>query len=201
MLKTLIHIFVIFVATICFFSILPKAHAKTFSGRVIDADTREPIEGAVVVVYWLEARRTPIGDLSSRPKDVKETLTDKNGEWSVTGPAGGENTISSYLALLTGMYYTMEPEFIIFKPGYCCWPEGFAIDACKGKLKSSGSGEIMEGKTLELPRLRGERDRVRNIPGIAGGENALEKQKELIRLINEERKKHGLPEIYGTRSE
>ena len=25
---------------------------------MIDADTREPIEGAVVVVYWLEARRT-----------------------------------------------------------------------------------------------------------------------------------------------
>ena len=201
MLKSLTHILIMLVTVICFFSIIPKAHGKTFSGRVIDADTQEPIEGAVVVVYWHEARRTSIGDLSSRPKDVKETLTDKNGGWSVTGPAGGENTISYYLALITGMYYTMEPEFIIFKPGYCCWPEGFAIDACKGKLKSSGPGEIMEGKTLELPRLRRERDRRRNIPGIAGGENALEKQKELIRLINEERRKLGLPEIYGTRSE
>ena len=201
MLKSLTHILIIFVTVICFFSINPIAHAKTFSGRVIDADTQEPIEGAVVVVYWHEARRTSICDLSTRLKDVKETLTDKNGEWSVTGPAGGENTISSYLSLITGMYYTMEPEFIIFKPGYCCWPEGFAIDACKGKLKSSGPGEIMEGKTLELPRFRREKDRVRNIPGIAAGENALEKQKELIRLINEESRNLGLPGVYGTRSD
>jgi hypothetical protein len=168
---------------------------------VIDADTREPIEGVVVVVYWHEARRTSIGDLSSRPKDVKETLTDKNGEWSVTGPAGGENTISSYLSLITGMYYTREPEFIIFKPGYCCWPEGFAIDACSEKLNPEGNGKIREGNIIELLKLRREKDRVRNIPGIAGGENALEKQKEFIRLINEERRKLGLPEIYGTRSD
>jgi hypothetical protein len=195
------HILTILVTVICFFSIIPKTHGKTFSGRVIDADTREPIEGVVVVVYWHEARRTSIGDLSSRPKDVKETLTDKNGEWSVTGPAGGENTISSYLSLITGMYYTREPEFIIFKPGYCCWPEGFAIDACSEKLNPEGNGKIREGNIIELLKLRREKDRVRNIPGIAGGENALEKQKEFIRLINEERRKLGLPEIYGTRSD
>jgi len=201
MLKSRTHILIILVTVICFFSVIPRVHAKTFSGRVIDADAQEPIEGAVVVVYWLEARRTSLGDLSSRPKDVKETLTDKNGEWSVTGPAGGENTISYYLALITGMYYTMEPEFIIFKPGYCCWPEGFAIPACSEKLSPEGNGKIREGNTIELPNLRREKDRVRNIPGIAGGENALEKQKEFIRLINEERKKLRLPEIYGTRSE
>ena len=201
MLKSLTHILIIFVTVICFFSINPIAHAKTFSARVIDADTQEPIEGAVAVVYWHEARRTSIGDLSTRLKDVKETLTDKNGEWSVTGPAGGENTISSYLSLITGMYYTREPEFIIFKPGYCCWPEGFAIDACSEKLNPEGNGKIREGNIIELLKLRREKDRVRNIPGIAGGENALEKQKEFIRLINEERRKLGLPEIYGTRSD
>jgi hypothetical protein len=132
---------------------------------------------------------------------VKETLTDKNGEWSVTGPAGGENTMSYYLALLTGMYYTMEPEFIIFKPRYCSWPKGFSIDACKGKMKSSGPGEIMEGKTLELPMLRIEKDRRINIPAIVTGQDSAEKQTELIRLINEERRSLGLPETYRVRSE
>ena len=201
MRKSLTHILIIFVTVICFFSINPIAHAKTFSGRVIDADTQEPIEGAVVVVYWHEARRTSIGDLSTRLKDVKETLTDKNGEWSVAGSAGGENTISSYLSLITGMYYTREPEFIIFKPGYCCWPEGFAIDACSEKLNPEGNGKIREGNIIELLKLRREKDRVRNIPGIAGGENALEKQKEFIRLINEESRNLGLPGVYGTRSD
>jgi hypothetical protein len=201
MRKSLTHILIIFVTVICFFSINPIAHAKTFSGRVIDADTQEPIEGAVVVVYWHEARRTSIGDLSTRLKDVKETLTDKNGEWSVAGSAGGENTISSYLSLITGMYYTMEPQFIIFKPRYCSWPKGFSIPACYEKMKPEGSGTIREGETIELPKLKVERDRRINIPAIVTGQDSAEKQKELISLINEERRNLGLPETYRVRSE
>ena len=44
---------------------------KTFRGKVIDSDTKEPIEGAVVVAYWYEARSTLLGE-STRMKDVEE---------------------------------------------------------------------------------------------------------------------------------
>ena len=65
-------------------SICSSAYAATFKGKVIDADTREPIEGAVVVAVWHEATSTISGE-STRLKDVEECLTDKNGEWTIDG--------------------------------------------------------------------------------------------------------------------
>jgi hypothetical protein len=198
MLKSLGYICVGFVTAFCMFAIIPSADAKTFHGRVIDAETREPIEGAAVVIYWYEARSAPIDGWSTRLKDVKETLTDKNGEWSLTGPAGGEETLSYFFAVISfGItYYTREPEFIIFKPGYCSWPGGFSIDACRERINITGVEDKRVGKggTLELPRVSGV-DRIRNTPGPLVGEKVpFENEKEFIRLINEERRYLGLGE-------
>jgi hypothetical protein len=144
----------------------------TFSGKVIDADTGEPIEGAVVVASWIEAWPGIAGE-GSRLKDVKETLTDKSGSWSITGPKGQMNDEHPYLSLLLGLHYTREPEFIIFKPGYCSWPEGFSIDACKRRINPRGNGEIRKGGNIELPKLtdRARSTIIRNIPslGMANG--------------------------------
>ena len=145
--------------------------AKTFNGRVIDADTKEPIEGAIVVVVWETERTTPTAthvDL----KDVKECLTDKNGEWSIKGPKGRDDWPIPYMSLF--IPFTKEPEFIVFKPGYCSWPKGFSIAACRDRIKIRGDKDkrIGEGGILELPKLT-PRDRmtiIQNIPslGIAG---------------------------------
>ena len=179
------------------------AEEKTYSGRVIDAETRDPIEGAVVVIHWNEATRTLIGDWSARLKDVKETLTDKDGQWAIKGPAGGENSLSYFLALIPGLYYTRQPEFVIFKPGYCSWPAGLSIEACKGRMKGTGPGKLMEGQTLELPRLTQIEDRLgaqRVGPISSYSDNPkreteiLRKQPEFLRLLNEERKNLGLDE-------
>jgi hypothetical protein len=159
--------------TVClFFAFMffsTTVYGATFHGKVIDADTKEPIEGAVVVASWLEETATPTGP-STRLKDVKETLTDKNGEWVIKGPKGRDGgNITAIFTFLTGTYYTLPPEFIVFKPGYCSYPAGFGIDACKGKMKtynfikSENIGEI-----VELPKLT-IRDReilLRNIPFI-----------------------------------
>jgi hypothetical protein len=163
---------------------------RDYWGKVIDAGTKEPLEGAVVVAIWLEARATVSGE-STRLKDVKETLTDKNGKWSITGPSGreGSNPIL-LLTFLTGMHYTRKPEFIIFKPGYCSWPKGFSIDACKERMKHSGAKEITDGGNVELPKLE-KRERmtvIRNIPflGMASGE---EKKLPLYKkLVDQEEK-------------
>ena len=63
------------------------ADGATFKGKVIDADTKEPIEGAAVVAVWSEETTTPTAT-HSRLKDVKEVLTDKNGGWEIKGPKG-----------------------------------------------------------------------------------------------------------------
>jgi len=166
----------------------------TYSGKVIDADTREPMEGAVLVIYWLKASQTVSGE-NTELKEVKETLTDRNGEWAIRGPKGEENDPHPHLSFFLGLSYVREPSFIVFKPGYCSWPEGFSIEPCEGRLKPAGTGEIMEGKAIELPKLIKGEDRLRALrPGPVGGEGALEKQREYIKLLNEERRNLGLPE-------
>jgi len=163
---------------------------------VIDADTKEPIEGAVVVASWDKAIATIAGE-STTLKDVKECLTNKNGEWSISGPRGRNDWPIPYLSLF--IPYTREPEFIVFKPGYCSWPNGFSIDACRSRIKITGDKEkrIGEGGTLELPKLTSREDRIRaQSLQLPLGPGALEKMKELIRLKNEERRSLGLDEVY-----
>lgn len=60
------------------------AHSTDFGpykGKIIDADTKEPIEGVVVLVEWWEI------PFLGGPKylDAQETLTDKNGAFHVQG--------------------------------------------------------------------------------------------------------------------
>jgi hypothetical protein len=180
------------VIIICQITIMSCAFAndRTFKGKVIDFETKEPIEGVVVVAIWYEARATVAGS-DTRLKDVKEALTDKSGEWSIVGPEGRRYDPLPGLSFLTGIYFTKEPELIIFKPGYCSWPKGFSINACKG-MKSSGMGEIMEGKTVELPKLTKTEDRIMAKPAPEGEKEDWKKQKQLIKLINEERRNLGL---------
>ena len=178
MFKGFGYILVGLIMVVCTFLIISHARAKTFHGLVIDADTKEPIEGAVVVAYWYKARATISGE-NTTLKDVKECLTDKNGKWSITGAKGRDDWPIPYLSLL--IPYTREPAFIIFKPGYCSWPNGFSIESCKGKMKPGGTGEIIEGQTVELPKVSGE-DRMRaQAISIPGGPGVLEKLKEFIK--------------------
>jgi hypothetical protein len=97
------------------------AEEKTFQGKVIDAETLKPIEGAVVVAVWNESRATPIS-MTTRFKGAKETLTDKNGDWSITGPKGMDmrdvNQAAWLASAALGNYFLEYPTFTIYKPGY-----------------------------------------------------------------------------------
>jgi len=186
----------IFLVVLLFLSLGGNAWGATFKGKVIDADTKQPIEGAVVVASWLEETTTP-GATHTRLKDVKETLTNKKGEWMIEGLKGREGgNITAIFTLLTGTYYTRTPEFIVFKPGYCSWPAGFTIDACRAKIKPGGNDKVAEGENVELQKLTKREDRLSTLPSPVAGENALKKQREFIRLINEEHRNLGLKEIH-----
>jgi len=188
----------------CIFVFLcSSAYAATFKGRVIDAETKEPIEGAVVVAKWLKERATIAGP-SLELKDVKEALTDKNGEWVIKGPRGRSGgDITTIFTFLTGIYYTKAPEFIIFKPGYCSWPAGFGIEVCKGKIKKEGDVKSAKGEMVELPKLKNREDRLKSFslgPIYPSSDDPkiikefLKKQLEFLRLVDEERRNLGLSE-------
>lgn len=59
----------------------------TMHGKVVDADTLEPIDGAVVYAVWLKCR-SELGSDSCRVGKVEEIATDSNGEWVLHGPRG-----------------------------------------------------------------------------------------------------------------
>ena len=88
-------------------------HKPEFHGKVIDAETKEPIEGAVVVAVY-EKKSIGIAESYSVVINVKEVLTDKNGEFH----------IPSYTTILQPLSWEYDVDFIIFKPGYGSFPDG-----------------------------------------------------------------------------
>jgi len=185
-------------------------HKPAFKGKVINSETKEAIEGAVVVaVYSTEPIISgPAGGSGSTIK-VKETLTVKTGEFffppytTVTGPNSSE-------------WYT---NFIIYKPGYGSFPRS-KISPLSGMNKEmiekyfmaknfgqkekirilevgkeDGLREVIFG-LVELPPLKNRPERLRAAPGgpTAFGSTELPL---LFKAINDERKIFGLKPIGG----
>ena len=88
----------------------PLYWAQAIHARVVDADTGEPIEGAVVVADW-KLYGGGIGHGGHRDSLlVEETVTDVNGEF--TFGKWGPKLRPAYAALDTA------PWLVIFKSGY-----------------------------------------------------------------------------------
>jgi hypothetical protein len=81
------------------------AGIASISGTVVDAETGEPIEGAVVVFGWDQTKGPP-GLTSTVHYKTVETVTDSEGRFSVP-------------RVLNPL--VNEPYFVIYKKGYYCW--------------------------------------------------------------------------------
>jgi hypothetical protein len=115
-----------------------------YQGRVVDTETKEPIQGAVVVAVW---RRDKIYPLHSTRviHAVRETLTDRDGRWRIEARQLEERSPRRAL----------RPSFVIFFPGYGSFP--------KAHVAPGGFiGGIFEGKgtTVELRRLTTREERI-----------------------------------------
>jgi hypothetical protein len=91
----------------------------TFEGRVVDAESLAPIEGALVVAIWSEWKW---GGMLARQRfrDARECLTDREGKWSFQGLSGGTRADSdgNILASFVTGYRHAPPHFYIYKKGY-----------------------------------------------------------------------------------
>lgn len=74
------------------------------SGIVVDAETGKPIEGAVVLVEWTKTHG--IGEHWTESYKVAETLTDKDGKFTLPGCFSP---------------FVNEPDVTIYKKGYVAW--------------------------------------------------------------------------------
>ncbi len=135
----------------------------TYRGKIIDAETLKPIEGVVVIAQWLECwPGIGAGELCDFDM-VKETLTDKNGDWSITGPKGEDTRDFGYIRGISSfvIHYTRRPHFYTYKRGYLGIEKalgGFqAFPYIKKDQDLEGVILIRLGDTMEEARLHAEK--------------------------------------------
>jgi len=185
-----ILIFFMFNLALCALSTAADA-AGPWKGKIIDIETKKPLEGAAVVAYWLRVWRTPAGGIADF-YEIKDVLTDKEGKYE----------IPSYtpINLLPILSYIRGPEFTIFKPGYLSlsgrYLEENVIDKPAQFKRDEKIYRLAPG-IIELPMLKTKEERRMSMPSPVGEFSDRKKQKQFIRLLNEENKNLGLSGEYN----
>lgn len=115
----------------------------TVKGQVVDAATRQPVEGAVGAVKWVRYKWTPSGlPLDKEEYGTSEFVTDAKGKFSV-------------------LKYPFVSHFMgVYKEGYVCWssekiynPEGKTYEE---KYVWHKGHQVEDGMVIELVPIRGE---------------------------------------------
>ena len=150
-----------------------------YRGQVLDAETKAPLAGAVVVALWRRDRVYPF-HITTEHYAVRETITDSEGRFSLDAKDVEEGAPRR----------TRRPVFLIFLPGYGSFP----------RLQTSPTGfvgDVFErgGTTVELLRLEGREDRLRNLDTVSPhslSETPHQDLPRLMRAVDEERETVGL---------
>ena len=120
-----------------------------YHGRVIDAESKAPIQGAVVVVVWLTYPRISMDGVGSF-HEAREVLTDATGGFSVDAtPRINWNPFK---------VVREPPALVVFKPGYGRYPEIYGTTSWPNLVPIEQIHDAVHDKrevTIELPRLEG----------------------------------------------
>jgi len=156
------------------------SHYGEYYGRVVDGETKEPLEGAAVVAVYKTQKPSPGGPVSFY-LDAQETVTDKNGEFKIPSL-----TVTTF-RVLHG--FDAHPQFTIFKPEYGAYPKHKDV---KPMFVPNGTLPKDKYVTIELPKLKTREERLRNYGCYPSSDVPEVKYKNLFHLIQEERKALGL---------
>ncbi|MHC4756718.1 MAG: peptidase associated/transthyretin-like domain-containing protein [Planctomycetota bacterium] len=150
-----------------------------YSGKVVDAETKEPIAGAaVLIVFYTESWKLTVA--GSNFVDAVEVLTDEKGEFKIP--------VKRLTAVRFFNWWDAEGYVTIFKPGYGCYPtHKDAIPI----FEPNGSMPAAQTVVFQLPPLRTREERLRNSDSFPMGVPD-HKMTKLIELNNTENKNLGL---------
>lgn len=145
-----------------------------YEGRVIDAETKQPIEGVVVLGVWNKEEPNVAG-VTTTYYDAKETVTDINGEFIIQG-------------LGLKMSYVGTMNFLIFKAGYMYlsgpWESLKESFYYKEKVKWEGEKAIISLKKLTMEERR--KHNPPSPPGQAPKEKVLLMLKEMDKDLKDQ---------------
>lgn len=154
-----------------------------FHGKVVDAEKEEPIEGAVVAV-WFNTESTTLGGRVWQVADAVETVTNANGEFIIP-----PHRINLFRIMA---WWDDECRVSIFKPGYGAYPRN---KKTYSSLKKERSFWIPEDEYIivHLPKLISIKERKENLIDVMGPSDIdIDKIKNLRRLKSEESVNVGL---------
>lgn len=152
-----------------------------YRGRVIDAETRQPIENVVVLGVWYSESST-VGGVVGKYYDARETMTDKKGEFEISGQG---------LRLFSNL---SEMHVLIFKAGYEYigpgpWRSFKIAESYKKSIAWEGDRAIIPLQKLTMEERK---QRIISRPNIPD-----ERMRTLTREIDKERIYKGLPPFEG----
>ncbi|MEM2983221.1 MAG: hypothetical protein QXH17_08680 [Candidatus Bathyarchaeia archaeon] len=185
-----ILLFILF-ALICGCCMYPVRYDGPYRGKVVDAETGEPIEGVVVLGVWYSSIFSITGSPFEEFYDAMETVTDKNGEYFIEGMG---LRLFSNLKPMHAIYY---------KSGYYyveMWDwdriKGMEISVWDNIRRIEMKGLTWEGDKpiIHLRKLTTEERKKVILPGLAGIPN--EKMKLMMKEHNKELKWLGINSLY-----
>ena len=161
--------------------------SDTYQGKVIDAETKEPLVGAVVLAIWYrEAPGLGGHGPAEGYHDALEILTDAQGEFTI--PAKTH---------LTAIGKICEPKLVIYYPGYGFFPSLQAYPQDDKEVRAAYERRSFQVELIKL-KTREERIKRADIPIDVDYRIPEAKMPNLFRLVNKERKELGLKPIGGT---
>lgn len=182
------------------------------NGLLLDAKDGKPIQGAAVVgVYYIQ--HGTVGGEVDESVDARETTTDSSGRFLLPGK-------SVYVPRLPVSGFSKQPQIYIFVPDYesvHVWRDQAysSVDSTNIPLGTNALGVSIYktearpiitvvttklGKVYEfrVSHLETDNEKKSNVAGIVVYEPAAIAAKfpNFLNLVNVERRKYGMPEIY-----
>lgn len=168
-----------------------EAMAQTYRGKVVDAETGQPLEGAVFVIVWSKKTAFSMNGSTSF-HSAKETLTDAKGEFSVNGSPGIDWNPFTYVQ--------SRPDVAIYMLGYGPFPvghlQGQSVSEIVKSIEDTTKAMTGDGAVIKLPKLKTQQEMRQYIsPGSLGISATFphEEMPNLIRVINIHSKLAGVP--------
>lgn len=133
-----------------FFQLSPAGADGPYRGKVIDAETKEPIEGAVVLGVW---RKRELFSFHPRYlfEEAKEVLTDKEGAFILPGHVMSPSIIDPMSRNRIRIY--------IYKPGYGSFP-AFQVSPNPKQSYTKLLKPFETHALVELPKLKTREERL-----------------------------------------